>query len=621
MIILRNACLSFGGQTIFNNISCSINQNQRIGLVGRNGSGKSTLLKYLAGQTSIDSGTVVQAKNKTIAYLPQDMVLNSSQTILEETLSAFEEMQQLQKEAHKLEIILQDSVQTDSAVIDRYADICEQLASYNPDKICAQAKKILTGLGFYQEQFNQRVDHLSVGWKMRVVLAKLLLKNADFYLFDEPTNHLDIVAKDWFLNFLSHASFGFMIVCHERYLLDKLTDHTLELEMGNGTLFSGNFSTYEKEKEHRLEILKKAHKQQQDEIDRKMKTIDRFKAKASKAGMAQSMLKKVEKIDLITLPPELKKMHLSFPPVQRSARSVLQVKNVSHIFDQRCIFKLVDFQIEREQKIALVAANGVGKTTLFNLIAKKIALQNGSIELGEQVKTALFDQDQTKALNLNRTIIDNLEDQCPSESRPKVRSFLGAFLFSGDTVHKKVGVLSGGEKNRVGMINVLLKNANFLLLDEPTNHLDIPSKEILLSALQAYPGTIFFVSHDHDFINNLATHVIELHANGTRMYQGNYQDYLLQKELSHTTPSPTTPTETAKKKISHKNGTSAEVTNIKQLERTIVTLEKEISEIGQSFLYLTYDDPEFIPAQKALKEKQRALDKAQSEWEKLAEKV
>lgn len=487
------------------------------------------------------------------------------------------------------------------------------------------------GLCFTQEQFDKPINSLSVGWKMRVVLAKLLLKKADFYLFDEPTNHLDIVAKDWFLEFLQQVDFGFMIVCHERYVLDKLTDTILELEMGKGSFYTGNFSKYEKEKEQRLELLKKSHKQQQEEIKRKMRTIERFRAKSSKAAMAQSMLKAVEKIELIILPPELKTMVFKFPPVQRAGRIVLRVKNIAHTFNDKKIFQNVSFDVERGQKIAIVAPNGIGKTTLFNLIVNKLPLQTGSIELGHNVKTAIFDQDQTKALNLNATILENIEDRCPPESRNNVRGFLGAFLFSGDDVEKKVGFLSGGEKNRVGMVNVLLQNANVLLLDEPTNHLDIPSKETLLNALNQYPGTLLFVSHNHDFINKLATHIIELSKSGTVVYEGNYEEYLYQKNMctksqknnamgygsTEQKQKPDNVNTAIKKENNKKLLSKEELKKISALERKIEKLEKEIDTVGYSFANLAYGTKKFADTQQKLKKLKQDLKVTMDEWESL----
>lgn len=612
MITVHKLRLSYGTRIIFDDISFALGQHERVGLVGRNGSGKSTLLKLIAGYESPESGTISRAKHKTIAYLPQEVILSSNKTILEETFSTFEAMHALQQEAQALEHQLEHS--TDENLMDRYITIQEQLAEFDPDTAIAQTKKILMGLGFKEEQFDKPVDTLSVGWKMRIVLAKLLLKKADFYLFDEPTNHLDIVAKDWFLQFLKEAEFGFMLVCHERYFLDKVVDHILELEMGDATMYTGTFSEYEVEKEHQLQLLEQEYKEQQREIKQKTEWAARYKAKASKAKQAKSMLKSLERMELITLPPELKNVRFNFPPIQRAGHTVLTVKNLAYSFDHREIFKQVSFQVERGQKVAIIAPNGVGKTTLFNIIIGKLPLQTGLVEFGYNVKAAIFDQDQTKALDLDHSILENLEDRCPPESRTNIRSFLGAFLFTGNDVNKKVGVLSGGEKNRVGMVSVLLQNANLLLLDEPTNHLDIPSKEILLNALKQYTGTLLFVSHDHDFINKLATHIIELTAQGTILYEGNYEDYLYRKqhEKKHLSSQKITKPE---KQESKQNRAPEESHTTNKLEQKINRKEQEIATLQQLFADLIYGTQEFEHAENKLKKAQEELELLMKEWE------
>lgn len=620
MIQAHSICLSFGDQVVFDSISFNINEHDRIGLVGRNGSGKTTLLKAILNPRELDDGTITTLSKKKIAYMPQEVVLQSSLSIIEETFTAFAELHALQQEAHTLERELATS--TDLKKIERYGTIQEQLATYAPEQLKAQAKKILMGLGFSLEQLDQPVSTLSVGWKMRIVLAKLLLQNADFYLFDEPTNHLDLIAKEWFLSFLKEAEFGFMLICHERYFLDELCTKILELERGKGTWYTGGYSEYIVQKEHALKLLESAYQQQQKEIKQKQATIERFRAKASKAGMAQSMIKALAKIERITLPPSPKNVRFTFPPVTQAGRTVVTVNNVAYTFGTKTIFTNVSCEIERGQKVALIAPNGVGKTTLFNIIIGALPLQKGTVTFGYNVMPAIFAQDQNKVLDPEKTILDNIKQLCPKATEQTVRTFLGGFLFSNDDVHKKVKVLSGGEKNRVGMVSVLLQQANLLLLDEPTNHLDIPSKEVLLKALQEFNGTIFFVSHDRDFINALATNIIELTPQGAYAYHGNYDSYIQHAQaLAQQSSANNKPTHPQKYTNAPSNNQDDIPKKSKRLEGTITKLEQQINGVNESFGDFEYGTPQFSAAQKKLQQLQQELRNAEQEWELLQQKL
>jgi ATP-binding cassette subfamily F protein 3 len=426
---------------------------------------------------------------------------------------------------------------------------------------------------------------------------------------------LDIVAQEWFLQFLKSSNFGFMLVCHDRYFLNQLCDYIYELERGNGKLYAGNYAKYETQKEQDVALQDAAYRNQQREIKDKMQTIERFRSKASKAKMAQSMIKSLDKIERIEAPEKDPNIHITFPPIQQAGKIVLKVNNVGFAFGDKQIFQHVTFDVERGHKVAIIAPNGVGKTTLFNLIANKLPLQTGSIELGHNVNYAVFDQDQTASLDLKRTILENINEACVAASEQKVRSFAGCFLFSNDDVHKKVGVLSGGEKNRVGMIKVLLQNANLLLLDEPTNHLDIQTKDILLNALNSYQGTIIFVSHDHDFVQRLATDIIELRADGVDVYPGNYELYLYRKKQLEESKTHETPTKAA----IQNNKPSGSVENSEKekrtLERKIEKLEKEIQTMEQKFANLVYGTTAFDEAQKGLIELRDQLKASIAEWE------
>lgn len=623
MLILRNLTLSFGNQIVFDHISETIQQSERIGLFGLNGSGKSTFLKAIAGIQKLDGGAITCARGKTIAYLPQEVTLSSDLSILDETMTTFTELAAIQKRITALEAIIAINPHAEHE-LEAYSDLCMQRTLLEPEKKRAAAIQMLIGLGFSEAQLATPVQTLSVGWKMRIVLAKLLLQEADFYLFDEPTNHLDIVAKEWFLQFLESAPFGFLLVCHEKRFLNHLCTHILELERGKATRYTGNYDEYVVQKTENRERIYAAYEQQQKEIARQQATISRFKA-GTKSRMAQSMEKRLAKVERIELPPDNKIMAFPLPPVTKSGKQVLVVKNLSCTFGERTIFQHVSFELERGAKTAIVAPNGVGKTTLLNLISGRLPLQTGSVELGYQVTTALFDQDQTRSLELKKSLFDNVAMAAAHASEQTIRGMLGAFLFSGETIQKPAGVLSGGERNRLGMVKTLLQNANLLLLDEPTNHLDIPSKDVLLDALQRYTGTMLFVSHDHDFVNNLATHIIVLSADGATLYHGSYDEYLYQKQMVealrgkssvHKTEPEQTHTDTTTK-TTHTDGDRHK--KISSVERMISKLELDITKVEESFADHEYGTPEFDAAMKKLHALKEQLATQVAAWEKLHE--
>lgn len=616
MIHASSLQLTFGSRNLFDSISFDIKENARIGLIGANGSGKSTLLEAIIGLQELDGGTITISKSKKVAYLAQDVVLSSSLSILDEALSAFADFAQIAAELAALEQKLEHTQCEED--VERYAHLCQELGYIDPDQLRVETKKMLIGLGFKEQDFDKSVATLSVGWRMRIVLAKLLLQKADFYLFDEPTNHLDIFAKDWFLEFLRTAPFGFMLVCHERYFLDKLCTQIFELERGKGIFYQGNYSMYEVQKEHNRALLESAYQLQQKEIKHKQEIINKFKASASRAKQAQSMMKQLDKLERVELPPSLKSMNIHFPPIARSGKLVLSVENVGYSFGPKKVFEHINFEIERGQKVALVASNGGGKSTLLNIISGRLPLQEGAITLGSNVSKALFDQDQNAALEGKKTILQNIENNVPGNiSTGSIRAFLGAFLFSGDDVNKKVDVLSGGEKNRVGMVKVLLQQANLLLLDEPTNHLDIDSKKVLLHALRAYEGTILFVSHDRAFLNDLASRVIELLPDGIISFEGNYDQYLYYKSqlnLDISTPAPII--EDTKKELKVKPNHEMHK-KVKLLEKKIDELEQKIRTCELSFAQLTYGTDAYNKAQQDLQALQQKHQECMREWELL----
>ncbi|HTM05755.1 MAG TPA: ABC-F family ATP-binding cassette domain-containing protein [Patescibacteria group bacterium] len=617
MILLNNIFLSFKQQTIFNNITAHINAKWRIGLYGLNGAGKSTLLKAIAGFQQLEKGSICIEKGMVVAYMPQEVVLQSDRSILEETMHTFTELMHAQKTLKDLEVKLLHEKEN-FKLIDAYAHACDALIFQEPEKKHAECERILRGLGFSQKQLAEPVNSLSVGWKMRIILAQLLLKKADFYLFDEPTNHLDIVAKEWFLRFLKQSNAGFLLVCHEKQFLNALCNRIFALEKGNGTIYNGNYDAFIKQKEAKTEQLSAAFEQQQREIAQLEKTINRFRA-GTRATQAKSMEKRLEKIERIVLPTESKKVSVSFGVPEPSGKQVLKVIDIAHSFGTKPIFKNCSFTIERGNKIAIVAPNGAGKTTLINIIMKKIPCLHGSLEWGNNVTCALFDQDQLQSLDLEKSVFENAMNVSHTISTKNIRTILGSFLFDSEAVGKKAGVLSGGERNRLGMVRVLLQNANFLLLDEPTNHLDIPSKEVLLDALAHYEGTILFVSHDQDFVNRLATHILELNAEQSVLFHGSYDDYVYQKENILIKNNPQTPPSALpiKDSSAKKQNTDTVQQRITTLEKKIAKTETDIKKLEAAFETLSYGTKEFDAAKNKLIIFQQELIKAMHEWENL----
>lgn len=559
MFIIKNLSLRFNNQVIFDNAGLHVSSTDRIGLVGRNGAGKSTLLRLIAqGHPAVQ-----RIGSKKIGYVPQEITLSSDLPVREE-------------------------------VISWATDLDEQ------DRIMLQVEglKMLAGLGFSQEQLQMPASSLSVGWRMRLVLAQLLLQKADFYLFDEPTNHLDLIAKDWLIDYLKSAPWGFMIVCHDRYVLDVLCDKVVEVERGALTSYSGNYEAYEAQKAENLERLKAAYAVQQKDLARKRETIERFRASASKAAMAKSMERQLEKVEVIQLPPEDPEISFEFPKPASIQRQVLAVQRLTFGYDaQKPIFSNISFGIERGWKVAIVARNGVGKTTLLNVAQGRLAAQEGSVAWSELAHRAYFEQDQGLALDQSKSIMDHITAAIPrSVPLTVARSILGCFLFTGDSVDKKIRVLSGGEKNRVAMATVLLQQANVLLLDEPTNHLDIMSKKVLAQALEAYPGTILFVSHDRDFINRVATHILDLSPQRALLFEGNYESYLLQKRHVQDLglPADNAPKASAPAQaVAPKNNNFESRKELASIERSLERIEAEISKLGLKLAGCEYGTPVF----------------------------
>ena len=616
MIQINDISLAFGQQIIFDAISCNISPDQKIGLVGPNGAGKTTLLNAIAGKQHLDEGQIRMPKSFKCAFMPQDVVLVSQKTIINEVLNVYPDLAQFVDKLTAIDHLIAKKEATDKQ-LEEYAEINHHLYEMDYENKRAEAEKILMGLGFKQDQLQNSVETLSVGWKMRLVLASLLLQKADFYLFDEPTNHLDLFAKDWFVEFLKTAPFGFLLVSHDEYFLNEVCENIWAISLGKLKMYHGNYKSYLIKKEEDEALLEKKYEEQQKIIKKKQETIERFRYKASKAKMAQSMIKSLEKVEKIQLEHKQKNVCFRLPEVKQSGKVVIDVKNLGFSFGEKKIFDNATFQVLRGHKVAIVAPNGTGKSTLLNVITGKYRQKNGTFSFGHDVMPVFFQQDQNKSLNLNNRIIEEVESVCEtSEERAHVRTLLGAFLFSGEDVNKKVAVLSGGEKNRVAMVKILLKKANLLILDEPTNHLDIASKNVLLDVLSKFKGTIVFVSHDRTFLNNLATDILDLTPQSTHSYVGNYDDYLYHKKhvdsfAAFDENEKIEKNRKAKKTLSNPHELHKQ---IKKIENLIKKLEKKIATLEEAFVDLLYGTPEYIKAINELQKNKKELENQYQAW-------
>jgi ATP-binding cassette subfamily F protein 3 len=629
MLIAHDITLAFGQQEVFNQVAFTVQAGQKVGLVGRNGAGKSTLLKVIAGYQAIDKGTISLERDKKIAYLPQDVVLLSSRSILDEVCSVFEEALSLQKRAAELEAIFATGEAEDEH-FEEYQTLSMGLAEMDYPAMVVEAKRVLQGLGIGEDRWAMQVDQLSVGWKMRVVLAKLLLQKADLYLFDEPTNHLDIVAQSWFLDFLKNARFGFLLVSHDRYFLDHVCTHTFEVERGEGTMYHANYTLYLEQKKEAEELKLKQYEAQQRDIKKKMEIINKFRASAARASTAQSMLKALDKVERIEITNQPGTMRISIPPVARSGEVVLKVENVAKNYDEKKLFKDVSFDILRGEKVAIIAANGVGKTTLLSIVMGKTPQTDGTFAFGHKVLPVLFEQDQERSLDGTKTVLQEAEASCKTQTaHARLRALLGAFLFSGDDVEKRVKVLSGGEKNRLAMVKVLLAEGNCLLLDEPTNHLDLQSKEILAKALKQFDGTILFVSHDRTFLDELATRILELTPTGVRSYQGNFESYQYAKHQEERRAqelrAPAAPKkapvvmskekEEAAGKLGHENKKK-----LANHESKIAKLEAELATLTRAFADVVWGSDAYKKIESEHMQIKKQLELAYQQWEELNKK-
>src|SRR5580704_1785981 len=585
MIQLSGAGKRFGHKLLFEECDWLITPKERTGLVGGNGTGKTTLLKILCGMESLDYGAISFTKGITQGYLPQDGLSLSGRTIFAECMSVFSDLHEMEQELetlhHSLGELDPESAEY-SAVADRLHHIDSEFRNRDGYAIEAQVGTVLDGLGFKKEDWTRRTEHFSGGWQMRIALAKLLLEKPNMLLLDEPTNHLDLEARNWLESYLANYPFACILISHDRYFLDVTVNRTVEIWNKRVQFYSGNYESYLRQKEERRATLVAAYKNQRDRIEQLEAFINRFRATATKAKQVQSRIKELEKIERIEVPPDEQTIHFSFPQPKLSGRVVAEFKNVSKNYGEKHVFSGASFIIERGDRIALVGVNGAGKSTMIKLLAGTEPLTSGSYTLGHNALPDYFAQDQYKELDANARMLDDLSGAAPKSSMTQLRTLLGCFLFSDDDVFKKIGVLSGGERNRYALARMLLAPSNFLLLDEPTNHLDMRAKDVLLEALKEYNGTVVFVSHDRYFIDNLATRIFEIEAGHVHVYPGNYEDYLWRKAGGPETlnESVSKPAAAAQEPVASQGDDSGKRVNpmkVKKLKDRLGSVEKEVA--------------------------------------------
>lgn len=530
MISVNGVTVSFGGHDLFDNISFLINLKDRIGLAGKNGAGKSTLLKILSGNQNPTKGEVTMPKSCKIGYLPQDMIHQHGRTVFEETESAYEEIQQLEIRIdqinHQLETRTDYESDAYSKLIEEQTDVYTRLDMLGAGNRKEEIEKILRGLGFDRKDFDRQTAEFSGGWRMRIELAKLLLQKPDILLLDEPTNHLDIEAIMWLEEFMETYAGAVLLISHDKTFLDNVTNRTIEISNQKIYDYKTNYSRYLLLRKERREQQENAAKNQQKIIDQTEVLIDKYRAKASKAAFAQSLIKKLDRMDRVEVDDDdSQSMNFRFPTPAHSGKIILTVEQAGKHYGSKHIFSGANFIVTKGEKIGLVGRNGEGKSTMMKMIAKKVEF-DGGIKLGHSVMMGYFEQDQEEKLDQKKTVFETIDEAAVGDVRKQVRGLLGSFLFRGDDIDKKVQVLSGGERGRLAICKLLLEPYNFLLMDEPTNHLDIRSKDILKKALINYEGTVIMVSHDRDFMKGICDRLFEFRDGKVKEHLCDIEDFM-----------------------------------------------------------------------------------------------
>jgi len=641
MIDLSNLSLQFNGKYLFQNINYKINSGDKISLVGANGTGKSSLLKIISGELQPETGKILKQKNISIGYLPQESIIHQGKALLNEAKSALTNIVSLNTKETQITTALADvnlSEEEHNDLINQLGEVhyrLQELDSYSAD---SKIEKILTGLGFDENDFGKLTNEFSGGWQMRIALAKILISQNDVLLMDEPTNHLDLDSLEWLIDFLKDYKGSLLIVSHDKRFINEVTNKTLEIFLGKFYSFSGDYDSYLKYKEERDSQFANQYLIQQKKIKETESFIERFRYKATKAKQVQSRIKQLEKIDLIALPDNRENINIKFPEPPLSGKVNIELKSLSKYFGDKNIFSDLNFQVSRGDKIAFVGPNGAGKTTLSKIISGKIDFDNGERTIGHNTIISYYAQDVADNLEPEFDIIETVEGIAEDKTLGQLRNLLGSFLFSGDDVFKKIGVLSGGEKSRVALAKILLTKANFIILDEPTNHLDISSKAVLQKALIEFSGSLILVSHDIDFLTPIVNKVAEIRNGAIKIFDGGIEYYLLKRQealaedknnsINKSTTSDSISKKDQKRIDAEKRQRKYEaskdlVKEISELEKQIELLERKEKELEHNLTL-----PEFFSDPQKAKEttflfnntKKKLEDKIK-EWEIASEKL
>lgn len=643
--------LAFGDRDILKEASINLHAGSKAALTGANGAGKSTLIKLMAGLIKGDSGERIAEKGARISYLPQSGLVHSGCTLMEEADKAFEYGYEWQKEIDALGDRMKAEPDKAGQLAVDQSELLSKLDESGWYRRSSLAEQVLLGLGFSREDFGKRTEEFSGGWQMRIALAKSLMAKPDILLLDEPTNYLDIEARNWLEGFLSDFQGGFLLVSHDRYFLDHTVNEVYELFGGQLRRYSGNFSHYEEIRAQELETLTAEYKKQQEEIAHLEEFINRFGYKATKAAQAQERQKMLDKLlaNKIEIPENLKKIHFSFPAAPHSGQLVLTLQGLSKSYGGPAVINGLDIVVERGERLVVAGRNGAGKSTLLRILAGADSDYTGTVKLGTDVSVGYFCQDNAEKITGSETILERLESKAPLALIPKLRDMLGAFLFRGDDVFKSIDVLSGGEKSRIALLELLLRPVNLLVLDEPTNHLDMHSKDVLLDALKDFGGTVIFVSHDRGFIEELATRVLELHPGKHRIFPGDYRYYMerLEAEAAGEVPSPGAGLSPSAKAPARQSASAPaaddsssgkeawekrkqEEAERRKIEKEVARLEKLIAEAEAKKAELetslslpeVYSNGEKAKAvQQKISSLESELDKLNADWEAAAEKL